>query len=61
MPGLFNLLPAFPLDGGRVLRAVLAMRLGYARATSVAVGIGQAAAWLLGLWGVLSGNFFTII
>lgn len=59
--GLFNLLPAFPLDGGRVLRALLAMRLDYSRATAVAVGIGQTIAWLLGLWGVLNGNFFLVI
>lgn len=59
--GLFNLLPAFPLDGGRVLRALLAMRLTYPRATAVAVGIGQTMAWLLGLWGVLNGNFFLVI
>jgi stage IV sporulation protein FB len=59
--GLFNLLPAFPLDGGRVLRALLAMKLAYPRATAVAVGIGQTMAWLLGLWGVLNGNFFLII
>ncbi len=59
--GIFNLVPAFPLDGGRVLRALLAMRMPYVRATSIAVSIGQAAAWLFGLWGVLSGNFFTII
>ena len=59
--GIFNLVPAFPLDGGRVLRALLAMRMPYVRATSIAVSIGQATAWLFGLWGVLSGNFFTLI
>lgn len=59
--GLFNLIPAFPLDGGRVLRALLAMRLDFARATALAVGIGQTLAWMLGLWGVLSGNFFLVI
>jgi Zn-dependent protease/CBS domain-containing protein len=59
--GIFNLIPAFPLDGGRVLRALLAMPLGYPRATALAVGVGQTVALLLGLWGVLTGNIFLII
>jgi Zn-dependent protease/CBS domain-containing protein len=59
--GVFNLLPAFPMDGGRVLRSLLASRIEYGRATRIAVVIGQGAAWLLGLWGFLGGGFFVII
>jgi Zn-dependent protease len=55
--GLFNLVPAFPMDGGRVLRAFLAMRLDFTRATKIAVAIGQGLAGLLGLYGVLSGSW----
>ena len=54
---LFNLIPAFPLDGGRILRAILAMFLGYTRATRAASVVGQLIAIALGILGLTTGNF----
>lgn len=58
---LFNLMPAFPLDGGRMFRAILAMRFDRARATRYAARTGQAFALLFAILGLLGNPFLLLI
>ena len=58
---LFNLIPAFPMDGGRVVRAALATRLNYGRATQVAASLGQGIALIFGFIGLFTNPFLLFI
>ncbi len=59
--GIFNLLPAFPMDGGRILRAWLADRMPYIRATRTAAGIGKMFAIIMGIFGLFASLWFILI
>jgi Zn-dependent protease len=55
--GMFNLVPAFPMDGGRVLRALLSGVLGHERGTAIALALGTAFGWLFLAGGLVSGQW----
>lgn len=61
MLGLFNLLPAYPMDGGRILRSFLAGRMEHVKATRIATQIGQGFALLMGLYGLTSNNWTLVM
>lgn len=59
--GVFNLIPAFPMDGGRILRALLAKRKGMTEATIIAARVGRYVAILMGVYGLIRGDFILIL
>ncbi|NKQ34619.1 MAG: site-2 protease family protein [Chloroflexi bacterium] len=61
MLALFNLLPAFPMDGGRIFRSLLAMKLNYVTATLIAGNVGRFIAVSMGIYGLLNGGIFLML
>lgn len=57
----FNMLPAFPMDGGRIIRSLLAMKLPYPKATSIAASLGQVMALLFGFFGFMGNPLLIVI
>ncbi len=57
----FNVIPAFPIDGGRVLRSLLAMKMNYQKATKTAASIGKGVAIALGIFGVFFNLWLLLI
>ena len=61
MLALFNLIPAFPMDGGRILRSILAMFMGNVAATRAAVFVGRLVAVPMAIWGIMTGNILLLL
>jgi Zn-dependent protease len=55
---IFNMIPAFPLDGGRVFRAILGFFMEYRQATKLAVQVGRLLAFALGIYGIMNGSYW---
>ncbi|MFH1305844.1 MAG: site-2 protease family protein [Candidatus Omnitrophota bacterium] len=58
---VFNMIPAFPMDGGRVLRAALSSRIGYEKGTAIAVRLGHIFALLFAYFGIVHGHIFLLV
>jgi Zn-dependent protease len=61
MLGIFNLLPAFPMDGGRILRSFFAWKMSYAKATHSAASIGKFVAILMAIYGIYVGDLWLLL
>lgn len=58
---LFNLLPSFPMDGGRIFRAFMTPRIGRLKATAIAARVGRIMAVAFGIFGLFHGNFILVL
>ncbi len=59
--GIFNLIPALPLDGGRILRSLLSLKTSHYRATEISTQISKFLAFAMGIYGLLTFNLFLIV